>query len=190
MHKNRRGPYARIAAGAKNPMQRTHSARGRLSMLIVTGGLAVVLVACGRASPADIDAALGITPTVTLSAEEIVAGTEQAVASDQTRTAAQAQIAASPVDGQSVELAAAGNPTTGGTTFRLRCLGCHAVADSPRGPTLAGPGNPTIALSDQQIFDLVRTGEGHAVPPGPFSTSDITDRQLIDILAYIRAQSE
>lgn len=159
-------------------------------MLIVTGGLAVVLVACGRASPADIDAALGITPTATLSSEQVAAGTEQAVASEQTRTAAQAQIAASPVAGQTVELAAAGNPTLGGSTFRLRCLGCHGVADTPRGPSLAGPDNPSVALADQELFDLVRTGEGHAVPPGPFSTSDITDRQLIDILAYIRQQSK
>lgn len=170
-------------------MQKTHSARGRLSMLIVTGGLAVVLVACGRASPADIDAALGITPTATLSAEQIAQGTEQAVASEETRTAAQASIA-SPAAGQDVQLSAAGNPALGGNTFRLRCLGCHGVADTPRGPSLTGPDNPSVALSDQQLFDLVRTGEGHASPPGAFSTSDITDRQLVDVLAYIRQQSK
>lgn len=170
-------------------MQKTHSARGRLSMLMVTGGLAVVLVACGRASPADIDAALGITPTATLSAEQIVAGTEQAVASEQTRTAAQASIA-SPVAGQSVELAAAGNATLGGNTFRLYCVACHSPAGGPKGPSLVGPDNPTVARSDQELFDLIRTGEGHAVPPGPYTTSTITDRQLIDILAYIREQSQ
>ena len=171
-------------------MQRTHSAPGRLSMLIVTGGLAAVLVACGRASPADIDAALGITPTATLSTEQILAGTEQAVASDQTRTAAQAQLAASPVPGQTVELAAAGNAASGGTTFRLYCVACHSPAGGPKGPSLAGPDNPAVARSDQELFDLIRTGEGHAAPPGPYTTSTITDRQLIDVLAYIRELSK
>ena len=189
MHKNGHGPYARIAPGANNPMQRTYSARGRLSMLIVTGGLAFVLVGCGRASPADIDAALGITPTATASTEQITQGTEQAVASDQTRTSAQAQLAASPVAGQTVELAAAGNPTIGRTQFQLRCMQCHVAGGTGRAPALAGPDNPTVALTDQEIFDLVRTGEGHAVPPGPYTTTTITDRQLIDILSYIREQS-
>lgn len=185
-----RDAYAMLRAGANTPMQRTSTARGRLSMLVVTGCLAVVLVACGRASPADIDAALGITPSPTFSAEQITQGTEQALAADATRTAAQAALQASPVEGQTVELAAAGNAASGGTTFRLRCLGCHGVVDTARGPSLTGPANPSVALADQQLFDLVRTGEGHAVPPGPFSTSDITDRQLIDILAYIREQSK
>ncbi len=170
-------------------MHTTRSARGRLSMLMVAGGLAVVLVACGRASPSDIDAALGITPSPTLSSEQIAQGTEQAVATDQTRTAAQAALAASPVAGQTVALAAAGDAASGSSTFALRCLGCHGVADGPRGPSLSGPDNPSVALSDQELFDLVRTGEGHAAPPGPFSKSVLTDRQLIDILAYIRGQS-
>jgi mono/diheme cytochrome c family protein len=163
--------------------------RGRLSLMMVMCGLAALLVACGRASPADIDAALGITPTPTLSAEQIATGTAEALADQQTRTAAQAQLG-SPGSGGPVELAAAGNPALGRTQYLLRCQQCHAPGGAGRAPALAGPDNPATALSDQQLFDLVRTGTGHPAPPGPYSTVDITDKQLIDVIAFIRQQSQ
>ena len=73
---------------------------------------------------------------------------------------------------------------------------CHSFETglSPGGagpaPELAGPSNPAAGLTDQQIVDLVRTGEGHADPPGAFSEVDLREQQLIDILAFIREQSQ
>src|SRR5829696_2800462 len=54
------------------------SMRTRLTFLVATLGIAVIAVACGRASQADIDSALGITPTATLSADQIATGTANA----------------------------------------------------------------------------------------------------------------
>lgn len=162
--------------------------RGRLSLLLTTGCLAIVLVACGRASPADIDAALGITPTATLSTEQMATGTADAIADQETRTAAQANLASPGANGGDGNLAAAGNAMIGRTQFTNWCLRCHQPSGAGQGPALAGPTSPTTNLTDQQLFDLVRTGEGHPVPPGPITTATLTDRQLIDVLAYIRSQ--
>ena len=162
--------------------------RGRLSLLLTMAGLAVVLVACGRASPAQIDAALGITPSPTLSTEQIATGTAEAIADQETRTAAQAELASPGSDGGDANLAATGNPTIGRTQFTNWCLRCHQPGGAGQGPALAGPTSPTTGMTDQQLFDLVRTGEGHPVPPGPITTVTLTDRQLIDVLAYIRSQ--
>lgn len=164
--------------------------RTRFSLLLVTVGIAIVAVACGRASQADIDSALGITPTTTFTAEQIASSTAVAVSAQETRTAAQALLASPGAAGSGVSLAAAGDVTQGGLQYRLRCLNCHR-ANSPSGaPLLEGPDNPAVALADQAIFDLVRTGEGHSAPPGPLTEVTISDTQLINIIAFIRDQSK
>jgi mono/diheme cytochrome c family protein len=163
--------------------------RTRLSLLAVTVGIAIVAVACGRATQEQIDAALGITPTPTYSVEQIATGTANAVAAQETRAAAQAALA-SPGSGGTVSLAAAGDVTQGSTQYRLRCLNCHRVGSPSNAPVLEGPDNPAVALTDQELFDLVRTGEGHATPPGPLTEVTISEGQLINILAFIRSQSQ
>jgi mono/diheme cytochrome c family protein len=154
------------------------------------GIVALVLVACGRATQDEINSALNITPTATLSAEQVAQNTAVAISEEETRTAAQAALSSPGADGGPVDLASAGNPTMGRTAFQMRCLGCHVAAGTGAGPALAGPDNPTTAMTDQELVDLLRTGEGHADPPGPLSEVDVNEKQMVDILAFIRQQSE
>lgn len=163
--------------------------RTRASFLMMFGVIAVVAVACGRASQGDIYQALGVTPTPTLSDQQIADQTAVAVAEAETQVAVQTALAASPVDGEGANLAAAGNPLSGRTSFQQRCMSCHRVGGAGPAPELAGPGNPATALTDQEIIDLVRTGEGHGETL-PFDEVDIREDQLIDVLAFIREQSE
>jgi mono/diheme cytochrome c family protein len=163
--------------------------RTRLSFLVVVLGLAVVAVACGRASDEDILSALGITPTATFSAEQMATGTAAALIEEQTRTAAIAEIE-SGSSGSPVSLAAAGDVVQGRTQFQVRCARCHQPSGASTGPALAGAGNAASTYTDQELFDLVRTGNGHATPPGPLTAVTISDRQLINIIAFIRDQSK
>jgi len=165
-------------------------ARTRLSFLAMCGLITVIAVACGRASQDEIYEALNITPTPTLSDQQIADNTAIAIAEEETRTAAQAALSSPGAEGGSVDLAAAGNPVMGRTSFLQRCQSCHRPGGAGPAPELSGPNNPAVALSDQEIVDLLRTGEGHAAPPGPFSEVDLRQQQLIDILAFIRGQSE
>ena len=161
--------------------------RTRLSFLVIILGVAVVAAACGRASDDDILSALGITPTATLSVEQIATGTAAAIIAEQTRAAAMANIESG--SGSPVSLAAAGDVTQGKTQFQIRCLRCHQPAGTGSAPALAGPGNVATNYSDQGIIDLIR-GDDHASPPGPLNEVTISDRQMINIIAYIRDQSE
>lgn len=163
--------------------------RRRLSFLVATFAVAVIAVACGRASQKDIDAALGITPSPTLSVAQIATGTASAASAQQTRTAALAAIG-SPGSGSPVSLAAAGDIVQGRTQFQLRCARCHNPNGNGSAPALAGAGNPATKYTDQELENLVRTGQGHASPPGPLNAVTISDRQLINIIAFIRDQSK
>lgn len=164
--------------------------RTRLSFLMMCGLIAVIAVACGRASQDEVYQALGITPTPTLSEQQIADNTAVAVAEAETEVAVETALAASPVDGGGgANLAAAGDPVAGRIAFQQRCIGCHRVGGAGPGPELAGPGNPATALTDQEIIDLVRTGEGHGETV-PFDEVAIREDQLIDVLAFIREQSE
>ena len=149
--------------------------------------ISVAAVACGRASKSDIDSALHITPTPTFSAGVILTSTAEAVAREATRQAAIAALS-SPGSGDnaSVSLAAAGDVAAGQTQFLNRCQACHRPAGNGRGPALTGASAKPITLSDEQLRDLIRTGAGHANPPGAYTTIDISDRNLINIIAYLR----
>jgi len=154
------------------------------------GVIAVVVVACGRASEEDINNALNITPTPTLSTQQIADQTAAAQSEASTREAAQAALSSPGAEGSAVvDLASAGNPTLGRTAFLMRCQGCHTPGGQPA-PALSGPGNPATKYTDEQLVQLLRTGEGHATPPGPLSVVDVNEKQMIDILAFIRQQSK
>ena len=139
--------------------------RTRLTFLVATFAIAVVAVACGRASQKEIESALGITPTATLSAEQIATGTA----------------------GASLAI---GNVTQGRAQFQIRCLNCHRPNNNVNAPVLAGPDNPAVALTDEELITLVRTGEGHSTPPGPLTEVTISETALNDIIAFIRDQSK
>jgi mono/diheme cytochrome c family protein len=114
--------------------------------------------------------------------------TSEAASAAETREAAQSALA-SPGAG-SVDLALAGDPITGRTVFMQRCQSCHRPGGAGLAPDLTGASNPTINYSDQELVDLLRTGEGHATPPGPMNEVALNEQQLINILAFIREQSE
>jgi mono/diheme cytochrome c family protein len=165
--------------------------RARFSFLAMCAVIAVVAVACGRASEEDINNALNITPTPTLSTQQVAEQTAAAQSEQSTREAAQAALASPGAAGSAVvDLASAGNPNTGRIAFLQRCQSCHRPGGGGAGPDLSGPNNPAVALTDQQIVDLLRTGEGHAAPPGPLSEVDLNEKQMVDILAFIRQQSK
>jgi mono/diheme cytochrome c family protein len=149
--------------------------RGRVSLLVMTIGVAVFAVACGRASQKQIDSALGITPTATLSASDISTSTAQAAA-----------VASAGVNASPGSVAAVGNVVQGKSTFQFNCAQCHRPDGTGRGPSLTGPSSPAIALSDDQIKDLIRNGTNHK-PPGPFKEFQINDQRIADIIAYIRS---
>jgi len=149
--------------------------------------ISVAAVACGRASKGAIDSALHITPTPTFSADQIITSTAAAISKEATHQAAIAALA-SPGGGNNgnVSLAAAGDVALGQTLFSNICLACHRATGAGRGPALTGANAKPITLTDEQLRDLIRTGKGHATPPGAYSAIDISDRNLINIIAYIR----
>jgi mono/diheme cytochrome c family protein len=94
---------------------------------------------------------------------------------------------ATPGNEGSVDIASTGNPVLGRTTFAQRCMGCHKAGG--QGPDLTGPTSPINAMTDQEIIDFLRTGEGHT-PPGPLTTVDISDSNMPNLLAYLREQAK
>jgi mono/diheme cytochrome c family protein len=154
--------------------------RTRALLLVMTIGIAAIAVACGRASESDINSALGITPSPTQSAEEIATATAQAAAVAATGTAAAASGSA---------VASAGDITQGEQQFTRWCLQCHKTDGSGRGPALAGPDSPAVGMTDEEITDLIRNGTNHD-PPGNYETFELSDRQIVNIVAYIHSIAE
>jgi len=84
--------------------------------------------------------------------------------------------AAQPV---ATQPAAAGNAAAGKVVFDQNCNSCHPNGGSGAGPALKGKN-----LSAQRIENQVRRGGG-GMPA--FSTSQISDQQLQDLVAYIQS---
>jgi mono/diheme cytochrome c family protein len=155
--------------------------RKRGSVLALTFlSVLIVVVACGRASEKDINNALGIKPTATLSDEQMAQAAEVVVA-------AASAIAA----GGTPELVNGGVPVgdvrLGQQQFQFQCLQCHQASGAGPGGAITVPDSPVVAMTDREIFDLVRTGEGHAEVAG-ISAVRLSDNQLAGIIAYIREQ--
>ena len=166
--------------------------RTRFSFLAMVVLIAIIAVACGRASPADIDEALGITSTATLSEADVAQLTQEAISEQETREAAQEQLLSGspPADGSPVDLASAGDPVAGRTAYLQRCQSCHKPGGAGPAPDLTGPDSPAAQYSDAELVELLRTGEGHADPPGPLDEVAVNEKQMLNILAYIREQSK
>ena len=162
------------------PSSRT---RGRAATLFASIAVAVVMVACGRASEEEINLALGVTPTPTQSAEQVAAGTERAASGAATR---EAQLAAggTPVAG---ELALLGDVTRGRTQFSLWCMQCHGP--SAQAPDLTAPDGPLATLDPTSLLAFVRDGSGHQPRPGPIPSFRVSDQNIADIYAYLAAEA-
>lgn len=158
----------------------------RLSLLLVLVVMGVGLSACGRASQTQIDAALGITPTATFSAEDLANATVAAEAKAVAQTARAGQ-PATPGALAEVDLPP-GDVAKGKADFNTQCLRCHSVAGSPRGKSVEEIAAWTEEKSDAEFVDLIRIGTGHPKPPGPLSVTLLADSKVANILAYLRSQ--
>jgi mono/diheme cytochrome c family protein len=151
----------------------------RFVLLVSLITIALGAAACGRATEDQINQALGITPTATQSAEQVAAATEAASA-----TAAARQLAAS-----SPGAAVLGDVSQGSRQFQTWCSGCHGPGGV--GPDIRSPGSPGATITAETLLPLVREGTGHDDPPapGPYLKTEITDKQVADIAAYLRDQA-
>ena len=149
-------------------------------LLVVTIAVATLAVACGRASEAEINQALGITPIPTASMEQLAA---QAVAAASATSRAAAATVASPGAGT----APVGDVTRGRRQFTTQCAGCHRAGVAA--PDLVSPGGVGAGITLDTLLPLVRQGTGHPVPPGPYSATRLSDAAVADIAAYIRDQA-
>ena len=152
----------------------------RFVLLVSVITVALGAAACGRATDDQINQALGITPTATQSAEQVAAATEAANA-----TAAARQLAAS-----SPGAAVLGDVTQGSRQFQTWCSGCHGPGG--QGPDIRSPGSPGETATAESLLALVREGVGHPEPPNPpgvYSATEITDKQVADLAAYLRDQA-
>lgn len=149
--------------------------RKRAMLLITALGIAVIAVACGKATEREINQALGITPTPTQSAEEIATATARAAAQTSGSPAAFAQ----------------GDITQGSTFYRINCSQCHRPDGTGRGPALTVPGSPLPTMSVDQLGAFLRgepapSGTVHSRPP--YTTAELSDKTIIDIYAFLQSE--
>ena len=149
----------------------------RSALLVALITVALGAAACGRATEDQINQALGITPTATQSAEQVASATEAASA-----TAAARLLAAS-----SPGAAAQGDVSQGSRQFQTWCAGCHRPGGA--GPDILSAGSPGASVSAETLLPLIREGVGHAKPPGPYRSTEISDKQVADIAAYLNDQA-
>lgn len=88
----------------------------RLLLMISVISIAIGAAACGRATEEQINQALGITPTATMSAEQVASATAAVTATAEARELAMASPAG----------AALGDVTAGKRQFETWCSGCHS----------------------------------------------------------------
>ncbi len=151
--------------------------RRRLSFLVTVFALALVGVSCGRATEDQINQALGITPTATLTAEEIAASTAAVTATYEAQ-----QLAASTPSVAS--LASVGDVEAGKRQYEFWCINCHAPGGGGNGPDLLVAGSPGSSVTVDSLTVMIREGEGHT-PPGAYKDTEISDKQIADITAYM-----
>jgi len=145
----------------------------RLGLMTTVVAITLTVAACGRATEEQINQALGITPTATMSAEQIVESTAAASATSAARELALASPGA----------AAAGDVAAGKRQFDTWCIGCHGPGGV--GPDILSPGSPGSTVDPATLQLMIREGDGHT-PPGAYKTTEISDKQVIDIASYLQ----
>jgi mono/diheme cytochrome c family protein len=148
----------------------------RLTFMIAVISIALAAVSCGRATENQINQALGITPTATLSAEQMASATAAASAT----SAAREMAASSP------GAVAQGDVTQGKRQFDTWCVACHGPGGS--GPDLLAAGGPGASVTPDMLLPIIREGAGEH-PPGQYKTTEITDKQVVDVAAYIQSSA-
>lgn len=148
----------------------------RLSILVTVITVALVAAACGRATEEEINQALGITPTATMSAEQIAESTAAASATSAARLLAASSPGASG--------AAHGDLVAGKRQYNTWCTGCHS-ANGQGGPLL-NPDSPAAKITAEILLPMIRDGKDHT-PPGKYKNTEISDKQVADIAAYLQS---
>ncbi len=92
-------------------------------------------------------------------------------------------IAAQEPTPEVTEAVASGDMTEGKRQFNTWCVGCHGPGSS--GPGVLAPGGPGASVTFETLLPMIRTGEGHAEPPGPYSPNELSDTQIRDVAAYV-----
>lgn len=128
--------------------------------------------ACGRSTEDQINQALGITPTATLTTEQLDSA---AAAASATSTARQLALS-------SPGAAAFGDVTAGKRQFDTWCTGCHGPGGS--GPDILAAGSAGAKADPDFLLALVREGAGHT-PPGAYKVTEISNKQVLDLSAYL-----
>ncbi|MEZ4500012.1 MAG: c-type cytochrome [Thermomicrobiales bacterium] len=161
--------------------------RKRATILVMAMGIVIFAAACGRASEEEINEVLGIVPTPTLSSEQIAQATERAEAAASAAAAALASPGSSPVGVAAGFDASQGDVALGRQQFQFKCQQCHRPDGAGSGPVLAGPDSPVVALTDTDIANLVRDGHGTS---NPLAVAILSDKQLADIIMFLRDQAQ
>ena len=91
-----------------------------------------------------------------------------------------------------------GDPKAGKAKYDANCVGCHGATGKGDGAAAAAltpkpqdhtDGNTMNALSDKDLFDIIKDG-GAAVKKAAFmpaSNKKLTDQEIWDMVAYIRS---
>ncbi len=153
--------------------QGSQTARRCFTLIAALVAVVTVAAACGRATEDQINQALGITPTATLSAEQIASATE----------AADATAAARELSLSTPGAAALGDVAQGARQFQTQCSGCHRAGGA--GPDILSAGSPGASVNVDSLLPLIRDAIGHTSPPGPYLPTEISDAQIADIAAYL-----
>jgi mono/diheme cytochrome c family protein len=149
----------------------------RLGLMTTVVTLALTLAACGRATEDQINQALGITPTPTMSAGQMA---ESTAAANATSTAKELALASPGATGGAV----AGDVTAGKRQFDYWCIACHGPGGS--GPDILAAGSPGSSVDPATLLAMIREGEGHT-PPGPYKPTELSDKQVTDVAAYLHS---
>ncbi len=97
-----------------------------------------------------------------------------------TPTAEQSGTPAKPAPAQ-----AEGDPATGQKLYEVSCNACHPGGGKGVGPALSGKDFLAKFGQDAALTKVVRAGTDKGMPG--FAADRLTDRQLTDIIAYIRS---
>ena len=149
----------------------------RLGLMTTVITVVLTLASCGRATEDQINQALGITPTATMSAEQVA---ESTAAASATSTARELALASPGASGG----VAAGDVTAGKRQFNTWCVACHSPGGA--GPDILSTGSPGTSIDPTTLLAMIREGEGHT-PPGPYKVTELSDKQVTDVAAYLHS---
>ncbi len=81
-------------------------------------------------------------------------------------------------------------------TYRAQCSSCHGIdgsASTTAGKKLGAAdlrSHEVQSLSDDYLFKTIAYGVGHKQYPHAFASRGLTDKQITDIVAYIRKMAK